>query len=210
VSVRVNLLPGDVAERNRAARQRAGLAGAGVALLVLFVLAFLFQLGRVNDARDELALEEARVGELEAELGELREFEELQAREAAATTLLRTAFGDEASVAGILQDLAAVYPTDAQLETLTIALTEPSAELGATRVSLGRMTATGATLQGHAPGLERILLELDKVAAFSNVFFTNSNQDAEELGIAAFTLDVDLGPEIRTLRYVDGLPEELR
>lgn len=210
MSVRVNLLPGDVAERNRAARQRAGLAGAGVALLVLFVLAFLFQVGRVNDARDELAVEEARVGELEAELGELREFEELQAREAAATTLLRTAFGDEASVAGILQDLAAVYPTDAQLETLTIALTEPSAELGATRVSLGRMTATGATLQGHAPGLERILLELDKVAAFSNVFFTNSNQDAEELGIAAFTLDVDLGTEIRTLRYVDGLPEELR
>lgn len=210
MSVRVNLLPGDVAERNEAARQRAAMGAAAVLLLVLLVLAYLFQVNRVNDAREELAQEEERVAALQAELGELQEFQELQSRQAAAQTLLSTAFAGETSMAGILQDLAAVYPSDAQLETLTIALTEPTAELGATRVAVGTMNATGATLQGHAPGLERILLELDKVASFSNVFFTNSVQDDEGLGVAGFTLDVDLGQEVLTGRYADGLPEELR
>jgi Tfp pilus assembly protein PilN len=208
VSVRVNLLPGEVAERNRAARQRAGLVAAGVALLVLLALLYLYQVNRVSSARDDLATEQARVTALEAEIAELQEFQELAARKDAADALLRQAFGGEVTMAGILQDLAAVYPSDAQLETLTVALTEPSADLGATRLAIGRMTATGATLQGHAPGLERLLLELEKVAGFSNIFFSSSTQDED--GIAAFTVDVDLGDEVRTRRYVDGLPEELR
>lgn len=208
MSVRVNLLPGEVAERNRQARQRTAMGAAALGLVALLAVLYVFQLNRVGNARDELAAEEARVAELEAEVADLQEFQDLRARQAAADTLLATAFGDEVSMAGVLQDLAAVYPSDAQLEELTIALSEPSAQLGAVRVALGRLTASGATLGGHAPGLERLLLELDKVAAFSNVFFSSSTQSEE--GVAAFTLDVDLGEEIRTRRYVDGLPEELR
>ena len=208
MSVRVNLLPGEVAERNRAARQRALMGAGAVGVLGLLGVAYLFQVNRVNDAQAELEAEQARVTELQAELAELSEFQELQGRLEAANTLVATAFDGEVSMAGVLQDLAAVYPTDAQLEELSIALTDPTADLGAIRVAIGRMTASGATLQGHAPGLERLLLELDKVASFSNVFFTNSTQDEE--GIAAFSLDVDLGDEVLTRRYADGLPEELR
>ena len=208
MSVRVNLLPGEVAERNKAARQRALMGAGAVGVLGLLGVAYLFQMNRLSDARSELQAEQARVTELQAELADLSEFQELQGRLDAANTLVTTAFDGEVSMAGVLQDLAAVYPTDAQLEDLTIALTDPTAELGAIRVAIGRMTASGATLQGHAPGLERLLLELDKVASFSNVFFTNSTQDEE--GIAAFSLDVDLGDDVLTRRYADGLPEELR
>lgn len=209
MSVRVNLLPGEVAERNRAARQRAGLAAGAVGFVGVLGLLYLVQLNRVGDAQEQLEAEQARVAELQADVAELQEFQELASRRDAADTLMAGAFADEVSFAGILQDVAAVYPTDAQLETLTVALaTEAEAQLGAVFVPIGRVTATGATLQGHAPGLERLLLELDKVASFSNVFFSNSTQSEE--GIAAFTLDVDLGDDARTGRYADGLPEELR
>jgi Tfp pilus assembly protein PilN len=180
-----------------------------VGLVGVLGLLYLVQLNRVGDARERLEAEEARVAELEAEVAELQEFQDLESRRDAADTLLATAFGNEVSFAGVLQDIAAVYPTDAQLETLTVALTaDPAPQLGAVRVPIGLITATGATLQGHAPGVERLLLELGKVASFSNVFFSNSTQSEE--GIAAFTVDVDLGEEARTRRYADGLPEELR
>lgn len=208
MSMRVNLLPREVEDRNRAARQRVLVGAGALGLLGVFGLAYLYQLDRVGDAREQLEAEQAEVAALEAEVADLAEFEDLRSRRDAADTLLNTAFDGEVSVAGILQDLAAVYPTDAQLDTLTIALTDPNAELGAVRVAIGRLTATGATLRGHAPGLERLLLELDKVAGFSNVFFSSSTQSED--GIAAFNLEVDLGDEIRTRRYADGLPEGLR
>lgn len=210
MSVRVNLLPSEVAERNRAARQRAGMAAGAVGLVGLLGLVYLVRANEVSNAQEQLEAEQARVQALEADIAELQEFQDLQSRRDAVDTLLATAFDREVSFAGILQDVAAVYPTDAQLESLTVALTtgEAAAELGSVVLPIGRITASGATLQGHAPGLERLLLELDKVAAFSNVFFTNSTQSEE--GVAAFTLDVDLGDEARTGRYVDGLPEELR
>lgn len=209
MSVRVNLLPSEVAERNREARQRAGIAAAAVGLIGILGVLYLVQLSRVDNANEELAAEQARVAELQAEVAQLQEFQELQSQREAADTLLSSAFADEVSFAGILQDLAAVYPTDSQVDSLTVALTEGAqAELGAVRVPIGRITAGGATLQGHAPGLERLLLELDKVASFSNVFFSNSTRSED--GIAAFSLDIDLGKEARTGRYDEGLPEELR
>lgn len=208
MSVRVNLLPGEVAERNRAARQRAGLAAGAVALLGLLGLLYLVQLNRVGDAQDQLALEQARVAELQAEVADLQEFQDLQARREAMNTLLSTAFAGEVSTAGLLQDLAAVFPADSELDSLGITLAETTPELGATRLAIGRLTGAGATLFGHAPGLERLLLELGKVAGFANVYFSNSVVD--ETGVSTFSFDLDLGDEALTRRYADGLPEELR
>lgn len=209
MSARVNLLPHEVADKNRAARQRTAAAGAGAGLLVLLAAAYLFQANRVGNAREELAEQEAEVARLQAELADLQEFEALAARREAGAQLLAAALGDEVSFAGVLQDLAAVYPAGAQLESLSVSLTETEeVPLGALRPALGVATASGATLQGHAPGLERILLELDKVAAFSNVFFSNSTRGEDD--VSAFSLEFDLGPEALTLRYADGLPEELR
>lgn len=211
MSVRVNLLPREVEERNKASRQRAALAAAGVGFLALLVALYIFQLGRVSAAEDVLAAEEARLAELNAELATLQEFQELEARAAAADSTMQTLLGGEASFAGVLQDLAAVMPTDADLAALAIVMAEaPEApQLGGTRQVYGTLTASGRTIRGHAPGLERLLLELDKVAAFDNVYFSSSSLD-EEGGFALFSLDLDLGAEVLTRRYVNGLPEELR
>lgn len=207
---RVNLIPREVEERNRA-RQQWTLAGiAGLVLVVLLVGAYLFQLGRVSDAEDRLAEERAVVNELEAELTTLEEFRALEDRLQVSCEFLQVALADEVTMAGALQDLAAVTPTNTEIDTLQLTL-EPEATppLGAVRVPIGSLLATGLTLDSHAPGLERLLLELGKVAAFDNVYFTEATLD-ETTGAVSFSLDVDLGPELRTLRYVDCLPEELR
>lgn len=210
MSVRVNLLPGEVAERNRAARQRAGLAAGAVAFLALLGVVYVVQASRVGNAREQLEQQQARVAELESEVAELEEFGQLAERAELADRILAAALGSEASVAGVLQDLAAVFPSDAELTSLgiTIQPVPVAPTLGGLRPISGTMTAAGRTIRGHAPGLERLLLELEKVAGFENIFFASSTLD--EAGVSTFSVDLNLGDVVRTNRYVDGLPEELR
>ncbi len=198
-SVRINLLPEEVAERNAARRVQAA-AGAG-ALVVLVLLAglYMWQLGRVNDAKDELAVQQAEVQRLQAEVNDLAEYQRLADQVDLVDASIVALLGGEASFAGILQDLAAVMPSDASIETLTIAVQADGT---------GTLTASAKSLTGHAPGVERFLISLDKVAAFDNVFFTSSTID--DVGIASFTFTVDLTPLILTGRYADGLPEVMR
>lgn len=209
MSARVNLLPREVEERNRARRERVALGIGALVLVGLLALAYVWKLGQVGDARAELEDAEAQVAELEAELSTLQEFEDLERRTVQAEALLEAALGDEVTMAGALQDLAAVVPTDTELDNVTITIGEPAIQLGAQRVPIGSLTSTGATVGDHAPGLERLLIQLGKVAAFNNVFFTQATAD-EATGAVSFTIEVDLGQELFTRRYTDGLPEELR
>lgn len=211
MSVRVNLLPQEIEERNERRRELAGLGVAGVVLLALLAGAYVWQRSQVADAQAALDEAQAEVASREQELATLVEFEELQQRSTAAEALLVAALGDEVSFAGILQDVAAVFPPDAELSSLAINLrTDADAEevLGAVRRSIGDVALVGRTTAGHAPGVERLLLELAKVAAFDNIYFSQATTDNADA--TSFTVELDLGEEARTQRYVDGLPEELR
>ena len=53
---------------------------------------------------------------------------------------------------------------------------------------------------GLAPGFERLLLDVERAAAFDNVFGGGTTVD--EFDVSTFSLEVDLGPEILTNRYV--------
>jgi Tfp pilus assembly protein PilN len=219
MSVRVNLLPQSAKERSRAARAR-GLMGAG-ALVLLLALGGLYwlQVSRVNDREATLAAEQATVRQLEDEVVQLAAFEDLEERRERADQLLVTAMGSEVSFAGLLQDVAAVTPSSTWLESFGIHMEEaPTTPLGATRPTVGRITSAGVDASSHAPGLERFMLELDKVHAFDNVFFTNSTVVGDEERVfvggdgdeSTFSLELDLGTEAMTRRYSYGVPEELR
>ena len=210
MSVRVNLLPRETYARQAAARQRGFAALAGVLLLVLLAGVYWWQVNRVGDARDELATEEARVTELEAEVAALGEFEDLRARQEQAEETVRTTMRGEVTVAGILQDVAAVMPADSQMDSLSITIEAPSADEAGGVSSVGSFSATGQTLTSHAPGVERLLLSLDKVASFFDLFVNSSTLDDAEQDIASFSIEGEIGPEVMTGRYTDGLPEELR
>jgi hypothetical protein len=208
-NVNVNLLPDDVRRKGQRSRQNTAVA-VGFGVLVLAVGGvYVWQLQRVDDAQAVVDDEQAELQALQAELGELGEFEQLRDLRAEGDRVVTTAMAGEASVAGVLQDVAAVMPPDAQLATMNATVTgQTDGDLGDQRTSWGSITMTGETRLGHAPGLERFLLEFDKIDAFADLYFSNSVVD--ERGVSSFNAELDLGPEILTGRYLDGLPEEMR
>jgi Tfp pilus assembly protein PilN len=219
MSVRVNLLPQGVKDRSKAARAR-GLLGVG-ALVFLLGLGGLYwlQTSRVSEREAMLAAEQQTVSELQGEVNDLRAFEDLEARRDRADELLIATMGTEVSFAAILQDVASITPSSTWLESFGISLEEtPTTPLGATRPTLGRISTAGVDANSHAPGLERFMLELDKVVAFDNVFFTDSTVVGDEERVfiggdgdeTTFALELDLGLDALTGRYSDGVPEELR
>lgn len=211
MSARVNLLPREAEERE--ARRRAIGIGAVGLLVLLGILAglYFFQISRVNGARDQLAEEEAERDALQAQADQLAPYADLATRRDAAVEIVTTVMAGEVSLAGVLQDVAAVMPNEAALLNLSIAVAtapEPPAGFDLGGPAFGSLTASGETFGGHAPGVERFIIEFDKIAAFFDVFVSSSTIDEE--GIATFTLEADLGAEILTGRYLEGLPEELR
>lgn len=203
MSVRVNLLPVEVEARQAARRQRL-MAGVGV-LGVVAALGgtWFWKTTQVDEARARLDDELATVRAMQAEVAELDEFAAIQASLRDADSHVATVLGGEIGVAGVLQDVAAVMPPGVELESMSMAVT-PEATPGA----LAELVLNGRTVDRHAPGLERVLLELDKVAAFRAPYFGSAAVDNDEA--VAFDVSVQLSAEVLTGRYVQGIPEELR
>lgn len=217
MSVRVNLLPTSVTERNHAARQKAVAgAAAGIFLLGLGGI-YALQTRNVNDAKDQLAAEQMVASSLRSDLSQLAQFQELDARIGEADAFVRTGLGAQVSIAGILQDLALVMPPDTAVTSLSVnAATAGEPEFGPNGPVHGSVALAGESLTGHAPGVERVMLSLDKAVSFQDVYFTSTTIDAsaEEAGdednLSVFSLDFTLGPTVLTRRYDGGIPEEQR
>jgi Tfp pilus assembly protein PilN len=207
MSVRVNLLPEATKQRDRAAQQRSLAALAGVVLLAGLGGVYLWQSSQVSQAEDQLLAEQARTSHLRGEQAELIAFEELADRRERSDEILISALGDEVSLAGVLQDVAAVMPADTQLETFAVNIPSPS---DPETDAVGTLSLTGKTLASHAPGVERVLVSLDKVVSFREAYLNSSTLDEDDGRIATFSLDGQIGSEAETDRYADGLPEEWR
>lgn len=208
MSVRVNLLPREVEQRNIERRRRAGMAIGAIVFIALLAALYVWQVGQVNDAKDRLAIEEQERDRLQGEVNRLNEFAQLESRVQEIDTQVATTLSGEVSFARILQDIATVMPTDATLGNLALSTSGQIPQEPAGRFVVGTVTASGMSLGGHAPGLERLLIAFEKAGSFSNLFFGSSTVDDE--GVSTFSITFDLGPEVLTGRYVAGVPEELR
>lgn len=209
MSVSVNLLPDEVRANERAvvARIIAG-ASAGVFLAALGGV-WLWQQSQVDDAEAALAAQQAENAELQAEITELAPFATLTQERDAAASAVTTALGREASLAGVLQDLSSVLPPTAELTGVTLAMADSSAApaVGGRRLVEGRMSVQGQVLVGIAPGVERMLVAVDRVAAFDNAFVgTTTTVD----DVTAFTMELELGPEVLSERYSTESQEDVR
>lgn len=210
VSVRVNLLPQETSARHAAERQRILVAGGVLGVIALLGVITLWQNGRIADAEAILGDERAILAALQADEARLAEFADLEARIRTSQRLTAAAMGNEVSFAGLLQDVAAVTPSDIELESLNVTVAPHAPAPGIDSWSIGTLTVVGYSLNGHVPGVERFLLELDKVAAFHDLFVSGSRTDDPEAPYPQFTVEAQLGPQILTDRYADGLPETLR
>ena len=213
MSVRVNLLPAATKARGRASQQRTALIAAGVVLLAGLAGVYWWAVSEVNATEQELLAEQAVTAELQSEEVELVGFSDLADRADAATQALQIAMVPEVSLAGVLQDVASVMPADTQLETLVVDLpvpVQPAAEATTPPAPVGTFSITGRTLTAHAPGVERFLLQLDKMASFRGVYLNSSTLDELDEPTTTFSVDGQIGVEATTGRYDEGLPEELR
>lgn len=202
MSVKVNLLPGEVQQRGQANRQR-GIAAAivGLVVVLLGVLTFL-QRGAISDAEARLASVDSQNAALQAEIAALQPFADLEQRALAAAGTVEAALGDEVSFASVLQDLSLVFPPSAELTNLQVTVADGLAtpSPGGGRLIAGRVTAQGQVVSGLSPGVERLLIDFSRAASFDNTYITNSTID--ENGVATFSLETELGPEVATNRYV--------
>ena len=110
--------------------------------------------------------------------------------------------GGEASFAGILQDLSLVFPPSAELTSMSINLAEAvtAPAPGGDRLVYGRISATGEVVSGLSPGVERLLIDFSRAASFDNSYITSSSVNDD--GVATFSLETELGPEVLTRRYL--------
>ncbi len=216
MSVRVNLLPPEQARREAAARQRGFLLLSGLLLLVLLGAGWWWAASQVSDAEDRLEAARAETQAIQLQVDALADIRDLANRRDQALDRLTLTLANEASLAGLLQDVALVVPSDSQLESMDLTVAPGGAEgevpIGTQPGSIGTLSLTAKTLSAHAPGVERFLLELDKVIAFRDLFVNSSALDdpSGDGDVATFSIDASIGPEAYTGRYYGGLPEELR
>lgn len=172
---RINLMPPTVAKR-RAARRLSGLMGlAGVGLLAIFALVFTIQVVRLSGVRKELRAEQAKGSALQAEIGKLREFDELKKELDRKTSLLGELTAAEVRWSVVLADVSLVIPSDVWLTTFsaTLSVAEPGAAEPA-GASIGQLQFGGTTF-AHTD-VARWLTRLGDVAGFANPYLSTSTK----------------------------------
>ena len=215
MNARVNLLPPEIAQRQR--ERRTVIVTGALVLVWLALLGALygFKLSDVEAARVDRAQAQAEVTRLQQELASLQPFAELDRRLSARNTLLATVMAEEISWAKTLNDLSLTFPADSSL--LTLAATTGQDAAGAPvegGIDLGESVAelsfSGYTVDRYSPGVRRALLKFNDVPAFANAYLAQAaNAQRGDTGVTAYNGTVQLDPDAYTGRYANGLPVEV-
>lgn len=210
MSVRINLLPSTIQEREN--ERRANLLLALLVLLFIagLVLIYFTKQASVDRAVADRDTAQEEVNDLQAQVQALAAFQELADELAAGNTLLTTAMGDEIAVARVLNDVSLSLPGTASLTSLTLAREDAVETAG--EVDLGDTVANlllaGYSIERYAPGVEGVLLQLDQVNGLV-LTYLNTAAAAEIANVAITSFDANglLTEQIYTNRYAEGLPE---
>jgi hypothetical protein len=233
-TVRVNLLPPEVARRS--AQRRAATVTAGVLVLYVLLLGLLYlvKLDQVNDARVERDAAQAEVTGLQARITALQPFRELRADVDARNELLAQAMAEEVSVARMLNELSLAFPSTSSLRAFAVALDAPVAAAGAGPVTpppapaptpqpapgtpaaeealdqlIGTVTFEGYSVEAYAPGVEAVVVDIARVPSLVDPFVAAAQ--VEQIGdtdVTAFSGNADVDATAYTRRYEQGLPLE--
>jgi Tfp pilus assembly protein PilN len=195
--MRINLLPPDVRRRQRLRRQTGAVAAIGVVALVLLGVFFFMQQLRLNGLRDDIEAQQQANRTLEAQIAELRQFDELQQELIATRQLLDQILADEVHWSGLLRDVSLVIPGTVWLTSLEGSLAVPdAATTTGTPGTVGQGLIGQIAINGNALGHRAVALwlsRLEDVEAFANPWASNSQQT--EIGateVAQFSSTVDL------------------
>jgi Tfp pilus assembly protein PilN len=197
--MRVNLLPGEIRERQRVRRRGGAVAVVGVLVLAALGAFYFLQQMRLNDLERDLADQQAENDRLRGEIAELQEFDQQQRELAASQDLLNTLLADEVRWSGVLRDISLVIPGQTWLTTLNGQITQ---EAGATTQPaegpsglIGQISFNGFGLSHRAVALW--LTRLEDVEGFANPWVSTSQKT--EIGlqeVVQFTSTTDLSEQV--------------
>ncbi|MEE8601179.1 hypothetical protein [Euzebya tangerina] len=210
MSVRVNLLPRSIKQRERARRANALLALLVLAFIALLVLAYFAKRSAVQDAADVRDAAQMEVNDVQAQVDALGAFQGLADELAAGNASLMTAMDGEIAVARLMNDVALSLPSTSSLVEMTVQRTQTPAQEGAITLgsSVANMQVLGYSIERYAPGVEGVLLQFDQVNGLVTTYL-NTAQDGDigDVGVTEFDATGLLTDAIYTQRYADGLPE---
>jgi Tfp pilus assembly protein PilN len=196
--MRINLLPGEIRERQRIRRRGGAVAAVGVVVLAALGVFYFLQQMRLNDLRQDLEAQEAENDRLRAEIAELQEFDQQQRELAASQDLLNTLLADEVQWSGVLRDISLVIPGQTWLTTLNGQITETEAAAQPTEGPsglIGQISFNGFGLSHRAVALW--LTRLEDVEGFANPWVSTSQKT--EIGlqeVVQFTSTTDLSEQV--------------
>lgn len=197
--MRVNLLPGEIRERQRVRRRGGAVAVVGVLVLAALGAFYFLQQVRLNDLKQDLAAQEAENDRLRAEIAELQEFDQQQRELAASQDLLNTLLADEVQWSGVLRDISLVIPGQTWLTTLNGQITQTEGTAQPTEGPsglIGQISFNGFGLSHRAVALW--LTRLEDVEGFANPWVSTSQKT--EIGVqevVQFTSTTDLSEQAR-------------
>jgi Tfp pilus assembly protein PilN len=196
--VRINLLPPEIRERQRARRRVVAVVAVGLVVLLLLGGFYLLQLMRLNDLRDDLEAQQARNNELRAQIADLQEVAELQQQLADSQQLLADILANQVYWSGILRDISLVIPGETWLNGLTGTLVGAEAAEGTeAEVApglVGSISFTGFAFDHRDVALW--LSRLEDVRGFLNPWLeTSTKTEIDTTEVVNFTNSVDLSEQ---------------
>jgi Tfp pilus assembly protein PilN len=206
----VNLLPPEIKQRAQTRRVTLMVIGAGVVMLVLILFFFVVQSASLSRVNEDVAAQERRNAQLQAEINGLQEFAALQTEAEAKQALLSAAFANEVSFSGVLLDLSRVIPSDAYLTTFSAQVAPPASatvpEAAPTVPTdtplLGTMTAAGEA--AGADSLASWITRLESVKGWVNPWITTYTESTPATDRFTFNSGTDLTSDVLTDRARDA------
>ncbi len=138
--MRINLLPPEVLERQRARRRTTAAVLAGVLFLIAIGGFYFLQVLRLGAVEDDVAEQRAVNASLEAQIAELQDVAALEDEIDRTRLVLSTLLQDRVLWSGVLRDVSLVIPGEVWLNGL-------SAQLGAGEAAATTTTETTETTE---------------------------------------------------------------
>jgi Tfp pilus assembly protein PilN len=197
----VNLLPPDILQRQERRRLAFIVAAGGGAVIVLILLFYLLQAGRLSSVNGDIAARNRSNAGIQTQIDQLKQFATLQTEAQQKQKLLGSAFANEASFSGLLQDVSRVIPSDAYLTSLSAQISAPATGSATTSTTqfVGSMIAAGQA--GSVQTLSSWLTRLESVRGWENPWVTSITQAPPAY---TFSSGVDLSKDVLTARGRKG------
>ncbi len=198
---KINLLPPELIERQKARRQTTIVAIVGFLVIVLLGFFYVMQQIKLSGLDEDLAAQQAENDDLTAQVNDLKRFDELLAEIADREDLLVTLLENEVRWSGVLRDLSLVIPGTAWLESLEAAVDDPLNLVAEDSLVTSDQDLVGAiSFVGKAdrhPTVAEWLTALEKIRGFLNPWISESViEPIGDVPVVKFTSTVDLTSDI--------------